>query len=333
MYILAGDIGGTKSLMALAQLKGEEPEIIHELKLPSGNYQDISALISDFLAKTSVDADAISHCTLAVAGPIIETEQETSCQLTNLPWMASTRQIEQQLPGARAALINDFAAVGYALPHLQHSSFITLQNGHMRDTAPRLAVGAGTGLGICLSHHQQGHTEVFPSEGGHVGFSPDNPEQQELLAYWMEKQGFCSREWLLSGPGIARIAEFLQEEKGLIAGPDLHDAMQSGDPSAALSNAALNGSDSLATRTLALFTDIYASQLGNLALTYLPGNGLYIAGGVAPRIKPLMQTERFIETFRNKPPMQALLETVPLYLVTDTRLGLTGALHHAAQLR
>jgi glucokinase len=332
MFILAGDIGGTKSLLALAQLKGDEPEIIHEHKLPSSDYQDISALIRDFLARTPVDADAISHCTLAVAGPIIETEQETSCQLTNLPWLASTAQIEKILPDARATLINDFAAVGYALPHLHTSSLVTLQEGHQHHAAPRLAVGAGTGLGICLSHHQLGHTQVFPSEGGHVGFSPDNQEQQELLAYWMNKQGFCSREWLLSGPGIARIAEFLQMVKGLRPDPELAKAMQTGDPSAALSDAALQGSDALATRTLALFTDIYASQLGNLALTYLPGNGLYIAGGVAPRIQALLQTERFIETFTNKPPMQALLKTMPVYLVTDTRLGLTGALHHAAEL-
>jgi len=332
MYLLAADIGGTKALMGLARIEQGQLHMQFETQLPSANYKDIEALLDHFLQLADIPGERISAATLAVAGPVQEKNGHSYSRLTNLPWTADSESISRHLGGASVSIINDFAAVGYALPHLESEELFPLQAGVPKPGAAMLAVGAGTGLGVCLLDHREGKSHVFPSEGGHVGFAPANQEQLELLHYWLEKNGHCSREFLLSGPGIARIGAFVARALELEPGETLDRNMQDGDASAAISEAALNGEDSFASKTMQIFADIYASQLGDLALSYLPRGGLFIAGGIAPKILPLLQQPQFIEAFRNKPPMASLLEQISLNVVMTTRTGLIGALHRAAEL-
>ena len=332
MYLLAADIGGTKALMGLARIEQGQLQMQFETQLPSADYEDIEPLLDHFLQLADIPGDQISAVTLAVAGPVQEKDGHSHSRLTNLPWTADSGSISAHLGGAPVSIINDFAAVGYALPHLESEDLIPLQAGAPKPGAAMLAVGAGTGLGVCLLDHREGKSHVFPSEGGHVGFAPANQEQVDLLYYWLEKNGHCSREFLLSGPGIARIGAFVAEALKLEPEATLGKKMQDADASAAISEAALSGEDSFARKTMQIFADIYASQLGDLALSYLPRGGLFIAGGIAPKILPLLQQPQFLEAFRDKPPMASVLEQIPLSVVMTTRSGLIGALHRAADI-
>ena len=165
-----------------------------------------------------------------------------------------------------------------------------------------------------------------------MGFAPANAEQLGLLQYWMEKNGYCSREFLLSGPGIARIGEYVETVLGLMPGTLLKTRMLEGNPSAAISEAGMSVGDAFAEKTMQIFADIYASQLGDLALSYLPRGGIYIAGGIAPKILPLLQAPGFLDSFRNKPPMQELLKQIPVNVVKTDRVGLVGALVRATEI-
>ena len=332
MYLLAGDIGGTKCLMALARIEGETTPIYYEANLPSAGYASMEGMLLAFLEEAGVTTDEISASALAVAGPIGRDGDISRCHLTNLPWYADSETLSAWLGHSPVELVNDFAAIGYSLNHLDADDFICLQKGRPDPEAPQLAVGAGTGLGLCLVDGTGESTSVYSSESGHVHFSPADGEQLELLRYWQEKQGHCSREFLLSGPGIPRIAEYLQQVRNILPGEALITAMREGDASAALSRAALDRSDELAINTLRLFVRIYASQLGDLALTFLPRAGLNIAGGIAAKILPLFQEHGFMDVFRNNPSMGQLLEQIPVRVITTSRCGLIGALHRARLL-
>jgi glucokinase len=332
MYLLAGDIGGTKCLMALARIEGETTAIHYEASLPSAGYASIEGMLLAFLEEAGVTTSDLRATALAVAGPIDRDGDISRCHLTNLPWYADSEELSAWLGHSPVELVNDFAAIGYSLNHLQADDFISLQEGRLDSGAPQLAVGAGTGLGLCLVDGAGDRTRIYASESGHVHFSPADSEQLELLRYWLEKQGHCSREFLLSGPGISRIAEYLQQARGIMAGEALIQAMREGDASAALSRAALDRSDELAVNTMRLFVRIYASQLGDLALSFLPRGGLNIAGGIAAKILPLLQEHGFMDVFRNNPAMAQLLEQIPVRVITTSRCGLIGALHRARQL-
>lgn len=332
MYLLAGDIGGTKCLMALARIKGEDTAIHYEASLPSAGYASIEAMLQAFLEEAGVTTGEIGATALAVAGPIDKVGDITRCHLTNLPWYADSEKLSAWLGHSPVELVNDFAAIGYSLNHLHADDFISLQEGRSDPEAPQLAVGAGTGLGLCLVDGTGDRTRIYASESGHVHFSPADNEQLELLRYWLEKQGHCSREFLLSGPGIPRIAEYLQQAGNIMPGEELARAIREGDASAAISRAALDKSDELAVHTMRLFVRIYASQLGDLALTFLPGAGLNIAGGIAAKILPLLEEHGFMKIFRDNPSMNRVLEKIPVRLITTPRCGLIGVLHRARQL-
>jgi glucokinase len=318
--------------MALATLNDEQLEIQHEASLPSADYPTLESMLEAFLGQAKVSVQEIMATVLAVAGPVQTMDQQSYCRLTNLPWEASSKQLSTWLNHTPVEIINDFAAIAYALSHIETDDLEVLQDGKPDSRAPLLAVGAGTGLGLCMVDQTDALSRIYTSETGHVHFAPADIEQLELTRYWLEKQGHCTREFILSGPGIQRIAEYLQQTHNIQAGVDLGRSMREGDASAALSKAAMDQSDELAQQTMRLFIRIYAGQLSDLALTYLPRGGLYIAGGVAARILPLMKTQEFLDAFLDNPTMRSLLEQIPLKVITTYRSGLIGALHHARDL-
>jgi len=318
--------------MALATIEGEQIEIQYEASLPSADYPTLESMLEAFLEQAKVSVQEIRATVLAVAGPIQIMDQHSYCHLTNLPWHVDSETLSKWMNHGPVELVNDFAAIGYSLNHLHANDFISLQEGRPDSQASQLAVGAGTGLGLCLVDGTGDRTRIYASESGHVHFSPADTEQLELLRYWLERQGHCSREFLLSGPGIPRIAEYLQQVTNIMPGDKLAQAMREDDASAALSRAAMERSDALAIDTMRLFVRIYASQLGDLALTFLPRAGLNIAGGIAAKILPLFQEHGFMDVFRNNPAMGKLLEQIPVRMITTPRCGLVGALHRARLL-
>jgi glucokinase len=318
--------------MALATIGSEQIEIQYEATLPSADYSTLESMLEAFLAQAKRSPQEILATVLAVAGPIQRSNQGTYCQLTNLPWEASSEQLSSRFNHTPVEIINDFAAIGHALGHLSDDNLEILQEGQLDPDAPQLAVGAGTGLGLCMVDKTDTETRIYASETGHVHFAPADIEQLQLTRYWLEQRGHCSREFILSGAGIQHIAEYLQKAEGLEPGEALLRSMSEDDASAALSQAAMDWSDELAQQTMRLFVRIYAGQLSDLALTFLPRGGLHIAGGIAGKILPLMKHPAFLDAFLDNPTMRPLLEQIPIRVITTHRAGLIGALHHSRDL-
>ncbi|OOG24769.1 glucokinase [Thioalkalivibrio denitrificans] len=329
MNLLAADVGGTKTLFMLATHGPGGFSFGEPLRFDSGTYPDFETMAGAFLDQSGVAAGQLRAACLAVAGPVEQlADGQRRARLTNLPWTLDSERLSRRLGIPAVALINDFEGIAHSLPVLAPAALATLQAGVPDSGAPVLLVGAGTGFGVCTICPRDG--AVLPGEGGHAGFAPSDPQQARLWQFVAGETGRCTREHLLSGSGIGRIAAFLQAE-GQTPGEALAGAMQREDPAAALTRFALNGEDPFARQTLTLFVRIYGAQTGDLALATLPAGGVYVAGGIAPRILPLMQNGDFLTAFMHKPPMTQLMRRFPVHVITDTHAGLLGAARHAAR--
>ncbi|SEP62852.1 glucokinase [Ectothiorhodospira magna] len=329
MDILAGDIGGTKTLLMRAKvIQGQlvQRDIQHYI---SADYPHLAPMVQAFLAQTGGGTPVAA--TFALAGPVTRRGDQQQARLTNLPWHLDSRQLAQDLGLARVVLINDFEGIAHSLEDLPADSLHTLQQGNREPAGVRLVVGAGTGLGVCMVC--PGHPpQLIPTEAGHSTLAPGDARQSRLWASITQQEGRCSREHLLSGRGIARIARFLLEESPQTPDKTISDIMAQPDPAPELTRLALTGSHPLAVDALALFCDLYGGQTGDLALGCLPFGGIYIAGGIAPRILPLLDGGGFITAFGHKPPMSHLLAQMPVQVITDPQAGLLGAARLAASL-
>ena len=314
MVILAADLGGTQSRLMLAQCRGDGWQPLRQVTLPSRNYAGIGELLEDFLLAGEQPGSAC----LAAAGPL----DADRLQLTNLPWQLDAVAIRRQFGIARLQLVNDFCAQSHALPLLQADQLCTLQAGTAHPGAVRALIGAGTGLGMALLAESDGQALSLPSQGGHADFAPRDPQQLELLRYLLPLHGRVSLELLLSGAGLARLHAFLGGRPAdAPLQPDAH----------AISLAAEAGDD-LAIRALQLFARLYAAAAGNLALTGLARGGVYLSGGIAPKMLPFLQAPEVLAEFHRAAPMDGLLRAIPLHVVLDEHLGLHGATSLAARL-
>ncbi len=331
MNLLAGDLGGTKTLLMLAHRHAEGIEVIFEQRFASADYPGLEALVSEFL-RAAPSHDPIEAACFAIAGPVHDEAGRQGAQLTNLPWRLDSRDLASALDIPRLALINDFAGIAYALDTLGYDALATLQTGRVQQDAPRLVAGAGTGFGLAAVLPGPTGPRVLASESGHSGFAPADDRQGRLWGFVQSREGLCTREHLLSGAGLKRIFDFMRADTGREPGPAFARALAQGDPAAPITQFALTQDDPLAQDTLELFCDVYAAQLGDLALNFLAHGGIYIAGGIAPRILPYLQAPRFIARFNDKPPMEALIRDIPVHVILDTRAGVLGAAEHAARL-
>lgn len=330
MNLLAADVGGTKTLLMLARERRGRLEFDNPRRFESGAFGDFASMARSFLADAGMEPQHLQGACLAVAGPVRHEEgNRCSVRLTNLPWELDCAALARQLGIPAVHLINDFEGIAHSLPILPPSGMATLQQGEADPRGARLLVGAGTGFGVCAVCPD--HDILLPGEGGHSGFAPGDAQQARLWQFIVRESGRCTREHILSGQGIGRIAAFLQSE-GHAPGPALAEAMSREDPAAALSRFALRNGDPLARDTLRLFVRIYGGQTGDLALAVLPTGGVFIAGGIAPRILPLLQNGDFIAAFVNKAPMGHLLTRFPVRVITDPNAGLLGAARHAHRL-
>lgn len=336
MIVLAGDIGGTKTWLQIIRCDGDGLSEVFGQRYASGQYATFEALLADFLnsAKHEKLEDITAVC-IGVAGPVESPELGVQvAQVTNLPWRLESRQLCAHFGFSRLRLINDFQAVGYGLEVLKAEDIVTLQEGVPVVQGPRALMGAGTGLGqgllVWQARGDSGAYEMLPSEGGHADFAPGTAEQRELLNFLAKRQTRVYVEDVLSGRGLINIYRFLAEKHPEAVGKALDKAGD--DAAAAISETGLSGKDGLASQALDLFVAIYANQAANFALTCLATGGVYIAGGIAPKIRARMDAGPFLQAFCNKGPMTPLLEKIPVYLVLDTQVGLKGAAVVASRL-
>lgn len=268
-----------------------------------------------------------------------------TAKLTNLAWYLDTERLQQELNIPSVSLINDFAAVGYGIFGLTKQDLLTLQVGKHQPEAPIAVIGAGTGLGEGFLIKQGNQYQVFPSEGGHADFAPRNELEFLLLKYLLDKHDIqrVSVERVVSGQGIVSIYQFLRDRKIATESPDIAQivrtweqeagqAEKSVDPGAVIGKAALAGRDRLSEQTIQLFIEAYGAEAGNLAIKLLPYGGLYIAGGIAPKILPLIQNSSFLLNFTQKGRMRSILEEIPVYIILNQQVGLIGAALSAARL-
>jgi len=342
--LLAGDIGGTKTILRLVESqeggdrKVPQQTTLHEQTYPSQEFADLVPMVRQFLDAAKSNSKPEKAC-FGIAGPVVN----NTSKLTNLSWILEASRLEQELQVAKVALINDFVAVGYGVLGLSDQDLHTLQPGSPDANAPIAVIGAGTGLGQGFVIPQSPNYRVFATEGGHASFSPQSPLEFELLQYLLEKYHInrVSVERVVSGMGIVAIYQFLRDRKIYQESPalaEIHQAWEreigkehkSVDLAAEISKAAVK-QDVLAQKTLELFVAAYGAEAGDLALKLLPYGGLYVAGGIAAKILPLMQ-QGFLPAFLRKGRMNSLLEQVPVRIVLNPQVGLLGTAICAAQL-
>jgi len=325
MDILAGDIGGTKTLMQIASLADDHYEVLYEKLYVSSDYENFSDIVTSFLDDTPAGSKKPAVACFGVAGPVTTRINNQTATVTNLPWQLDTEQLRSQTNLSHIYLINDFQAVGHGIDTLGHDDFVILQTGKQRTHAPRVVLGAGTGLGIGQLVWQHDHYEALSSEGGHVDFAPTDSQQIALLNYLLERFDHVSYERLLSGPGLVNIYDYLRHAGFAEENNTLSLIMCQSDPATAIADYALNKSDVLAGEAMDLFIAIYGAMAGNLALINLAFGGVYVAGGIAPKIIARMNNGGFMRAFKDKGRMSKLLETMPVYVVMNPNVGLRGA--------
>ena len=356
--ILAGDVGGTKTYLLLARADDGTP--LAEARFESGAYTDLPTLVDDFLNHPATrphlaDGTGVASACLAVAGPVVGRQ----ARLTNLPWVVDADALGVRLGIPRVSLVNDFAAVGYGIEALsREGDLATLQAGRVVPGAPIAVLGAGTGLGICFLARCGGHYGVLASEGGHADFAPRDAVEYRLHAFLAAEFGHVSCERLLSGAGLVSIYRFLAAEQPTAqphatAAP-VPETPQSttraalasesrafgaaapwealhGPEAADISRLALEGRDPVAAAALARFVSIYGAQAGSLALLMLARGGVYLAGGIAPKILPVLQAGGFMAAFLDKGRYRDLLSQIPVHVILNEKVGLLGAARVAAR--
>ena len=308
MRLLAGDVGGTKTLLQLVDVNPDGRTVVLEKRFESGRYATFDDLLDQFVTLRH-DLPVESAC-FAVAGPVFEGRAE----VTNLKWVMEASTLAARFGIRRVTLINDFYAVALGVPLLSGGDLVTINEGKRDRHGPIGILGAGTGLGEAIVVHDGNRWNVVPSEGGHADFAPQDEEQAKLFLALHRKLGHVSWERLLSGMGIVNIHNF-------VAGLDRpYDEML---PPAIV--AAADAGDAAAVKTLALFIDIYGAETGNMALRLLARGGLFLAGGVVTKNLARFTDGRFLQAFLRKGRFRAMLADMPVYAIVNANVGVIGA--------
>ena len=316
--ILAGDVGGTKTVVALFEEAEGALRLVRDMTLPSREFPGLEPIIRHFLE--AGPTPTVDAACFGVAGAVIDGR----CEATNLPWALEEKSLLDTIPTPRAMLLNDLEAAAWGVMELPPRDLLTLQVGAPR-TGNMALIAAGTGLGEALIVCDGMRRIVVASEGGHADFAPRTERQSELLAYLRGEFGHVSYERLLSGPGLLNIYRFLRERSGAAEPRWLTERMDRLGSSAAISEVALAGEHPLCVEALDLFASIYGAEAGNLALRALAVGGVYVGGGIAPKIRTKLAGGSFIAAFRDKGRFAGLMESIPLRLALDPRAPLLGA--------
>jgi len=322
--ILAGDIGGTKTNLALYEYKEGVLKLLAEHQFVSKNYATFSQVLEEFVEICGVNK--VSSICLGIAGPIIN----GVCQTTNLPWHIETQALIEQFQTPKVKLLNDLEATAYGMLYLKEEEFVSLNPNAKSVEANRAVIAAGTGLGEAMLFFDGKEYHPIGSEGGHCDFAPQNSLEDELLL-WLRKRhkGHVSVERIISGVGISTIYEFLLE-RDFADEPDVMlNLSESYDKNAMISECALKEGDALCVESMRIFAEIYGAEAGNLALKSLSLGGVYIGGGIAPKILAFLQDGIFLNAFISKGRFKDMLEKVELKVSLNPQTALLGAVHFA----
>lgn len=323
-HILSGDIGGTKTRLALVDVTGTQVHIQHEISYPSRDFPLFETLLGEFLS----GVDANIHAAFGVAGPV----QGRSVQTTNLPWRIDADALQRQFGFLSCNLLNDLEATAYGLPALRDADLLTLQSGLPGACGNAAVIAAGTALGEAGLYWDGQQHQPFATEGGHTSFSPGNELEFALLSHLQQQFQHVSWERVVSGMGVVSLHEFLCVYRQTPVPNELAEEMCNGDAGAAIANAALTKRDAICIETLDWFVRLYGAEAGNVALKVMSRGGLYLGGGIAPKILPLLQTGDFLKAFLNKGRMRPLLEAMPVKVILNDRAALFGTALYAARM-
>ncbi|MGH9616469.1 MAG: glucokinase [Acidobacteriaceae bacterium] len=327
--ILAGDVGGTKVHLALYRFEQGSLQHVRDEKFAAPQYPNLQAIVREFLgANERQAAHEIEAACFGAPGPV----RKNVIQVTNLPWTLDTHELARDLHIEHIFLINDLEANGYGIKELRADQIFTLSEGDSGQLGNRGLIAAGTGLGEgILIWDGKGHTPMA-SEGGHGDFGPHNELEIELLCYLRmdpKMNGHVSWERVCSGPGLKNIYTFLRDSKKMNESPSLRQRMLEEDPNAVIGELGESGGDELCSKALDIFVSIYGSEAGNLALKILAHGGMYVGGGIAPKILKKMRDGTFMRGFRDKGRMHDLVATMPVRIILESRAALMGAASYA----
>lgn len=324
--ILAGDVGGTKTILALYEADGDNWHCKKKARYSSLDYPTFTGLLQSFLE--GCEAQTIDSACLGVAGPIVGGD----CVATNLPWVLKRADIGAALGITRVRLLNDLEATAWGILNLPEKDFLAL-NPEAKSRPGNCAVlAAGTGLGEAIMAWNGESYQVLASEGGHSDFAPGNDQEAALLTFlWEKYPGHVSYERLLSGEGLINIYQFLKKNGQTAAQPEIERQMTEYDPAAVIGEAGVEGKDALCVEALSLFCRIYGAEAGNLALKCLPYAGVYIAGGIAAKILPFLRRGDFMAGYLEKGRYRSAMHQIPVKVCTNLEVGLLGALAFGAR--
>lgn len=356
--ILAGDVGGTKVLLALFEWADERGEPVWQERYWSADYESLEDVLIEFFeeyarASASSESDdesdhgdqpgsigaeveetkkagppSITAACFGVAGPVID----NVCRTTNLPWVVDGGRLAARFHIPHVRIVNDLEATAYGLLELREDEFEAL-NPSVSSQHPgtRALVAAGTGLGEAILFWDGTRHLVCPSEGGHTDFAPNNDDEIELLRYLRTSYVHVSYERVLSGPGLYTIYQFLRDTKK--NEPTwFAEKLSTGDPAALITEAALSGTPDICVQAVSMFISIYGAEAGNLALKTLARGGVFLGGGIAPKIVPLLKDGAFLRAFTAKGRYKRLLSSIPVHVILNPDTALLGAASLAARV-
>jgi glucokinase len=321
--ILAGDIGGTHTRLAFFREGAGSFAPTYENVFFSREYRGLDEIVVKFVGEAKIKPELACF---GIAGPVRNGRVETS----NLPWIADSVQLARELHLDSVLLINDLEAQAWGIKCLGDSDTVALNKVTGVPIGNQAVVAAGTGLGEAGLFWDGRKHLIFASEGGHTDFAPRNELESELLRYLTRRFGHVSYERIVSGPGLVNVYMFLRDTHQGQEPQWLREEIAGADPAAAVSRAALSGQSPLAEQALDLMISIYGAEAGNMALKVLATGGVFLAGGIAPKILPKLAGPLFMQAFLSKGRMQPLLESIPVHVVTNEKTGLLGAAYYAA---
>ncbi len=318
MQILAGDIGGTSTRLAYFDSKGEKLTLLVYERFPSRKAGSLEEIVRKFIKEQELTAE---RACFGIAGPV----RHGTVRTPNLPWSVNAEALSQASGIPEVQLINDLEAHVYGVDLLEPEDFEVLNEGVSNPTGTIALVSAGTGLGEAVAYWDGSAHKPYPSEGGHADFAPRTEIEAELLLHLRDAYGRVSAERVLSGPGLRNIYRFLRDSRHLAESPAIAEEMLANDPPAVITRAALADACPLCRKALDLFVSLYGAEAGNVALRYLATGGVYLGGGIAPKIVERLKGPGFMHAFTSKGRMSPLLETIPVKVILNDRSALLGA--------
>jgi len=327
VIVLAGDVGGTKTDLALFEkdARGTGLKMVRDMTLPSGGSPSLEAIIERFL--DAGPRPVVEAACLGVAGPVVDGR----CQATNLPWVVDERLLTYSIPSPRVKLLNDLEVAAHGVLALPDEDLRSLQQGVAR-RGNLVLIAAGTGLGEALIIRDGDRRIVIPSEGGHGDLAARNDLEDDLLRYLRKEFGRVSYERVLAGAGLFNVYRFLRDTGWGKESPDVAERMRKENPNAIVTELGLSKRDPLCDKALDIFVALYGAEAGNLALKAMAVGGVLVGGGIAPRIVERLAAGGFVAAFRDKGRLAPLMESIPIHVSLNPRAPLFGAAHVAGEM-